>query len=67
MYVYKVEKLEGQFSQLAILKNNNWAPLKPIANKVINKLPTFNKRPVVKSKFGDFIKSKFRLFTIYFV
>ncbi|KAE9524738.1 hypothetical protein AGLY_014788 [Aphis glycines] len=58
MLLLQVEKLEGQFSQLAILKNNNWAPLKPIAKKVINKLPTFNKRPVVKSKFADFIKTQ---------
>lgn len=62
----QVEKLEGQFSQLDILEKNNWAPLKPIAKKVINRLPTVNKRPVVKSKFADFIKSKFGLFIIGF-
>ncbi|XP_025193881.1 guanylate kinase-associated protein mars [Melanaphis sacchari] len=58
MLLLQVEKLEGQFSQLAILKTNNWAPLKPIAKQVINKLPTLNKRPVVKSKFADFIKTQ---------
>ncbi|CAI6363067.1 unnamed protein product [Macrosiphum euphorbiae] len=58
MLLLQVEKLEGQFSQLDILEKNNWAPLKPIAKKVINRLPTVNKRPVVKSKFADFIKNQ---------
>ncbi|XP_026807338.1 uncharacterized protein LOC113549980 isoform X1 [Rhopalosiphum maidis] len=58
MLLLQVEKLEGQFSQLAILKKNNWAPLKPIAKKVINKQPALIKRPVVKSKFADFIKTQ---------
>ncbi|XP_060873238.1 uncharacterized protein LOC132947068 isoform X2 [Metopolophium dirhodum] len=58
MLLLQVEKLEGQFSQLDILEKNNWAPLKPIAKKVINRLPTVYKRPVVKSKFADFIKNQ---------
>ncbi|XP_001946138.2 uncharacterized protein LOC100160802 isoform X1 [Acyrthosiphon pisum] len=58
MLLLQVEKLEGQFSQLDILEKNNWAPLLPIAKKVINRLPTVNKRPVVKSKFADFIKNQ---------
>lgn len=58
-YHFQVEKLEGQFSQLAILKENNWTPLQPIAKKVLNKVPKVcTKRPDVKSKFADFIKSK---------
>ncbi|KAL5235269.1 hypothetical protein ACI65C_002679 [Semiaphis heraclei] len=58
MLLLQVEKLEGQFSQLAILEKNNWTPLKPIALKVINRIPTVNKRPAVKSKFADFIKNQ---------
>lgn len=58
MLLLQVEKLESQFSQLDILEKNNWAPLKPIAKKVINRLPTVYKRPVVKSKFADFIKNQ---------
>ncbi|XP_022166589.1 uncharacterized protein LOC111031102 isoform X2 [Myzus persicae] len=58
MLLLQVEKLEGQFSQLAILEKNNWAPLNPIAKKVINRLPAVYKRPVVKSKFADFIKTQ---------
>lgn len=58
MLLLQVEKLEGQFNQLVILEKNNWLPLKPIAKKVINRLPTVTKRPVVKSKFADFIKNQ---------
>lgn len=41
-----------------ILKENNWEPLQPVAKKVINKVSKVNKHPVVKSKIGDFLKSK---------
>lgn len=44
------------------MKDNNWAPLQPIAKKVLNKVvPNVNKRPQVKSKFADFLKSMFSI------
>lgn len=52
--------MEGQFSQLTILKENDWTPLQPIAKKVINKMSKINKRPEIKSKFADFLKSKIK-------
>ncbi|XP_022167154.1 disks large-associated protein 1-like [Myzus persicae] len=58
MLLLQVEKLEGQFSQLAISEKNNWVPLNPIAKKVINRLPSVYKCPVVKSKVADFIKTQ---------
>lgn len=58
---YKVEKLEGQFNQLVILKENNWAPLQPVAKKVINKVFKANKRPEAKSKIANFLKRKSKL------
>jgi len=60
MLLLQVEKLEGQFCQLTVLKENNWIPSQPIVKTIINNVPKVNKpkQPVVKSKITDFIKNR---------
>jgi len=58
MLLLQVEKLERLFSELAILKDNNWVPIQPVAKKIINKVTKVNKHIKVKSRIADFLKNK---------